>query len=340
MLDDSRLCFGSDAPRGFTHHHQPGSALDSLRRVRVALVLVLATAALGSGCTRRSSYVTTRQIGGESVRGEFISPAAYEAFLRGEMALANSDYDAAIREFRRAQLRSSDGLILGRLAIAYARSGNIALAEQLLREEPYGAGEAHVHLASAEIAWAQNQREQAFRALARAELTGHCRRCATLSAAWSDAAAASTASLSHRLRERRSMPDQSIEIAELELEAGRFEEARRSLRAANLGAFPLRSASALLGVDAYGEAATFAAIARDSAERSGLEGAAREASLVLERAHIGLEVERLQEDSAEESDGGLLQRIAASCDTARLTVQEMGLGALAEELRNGCEDAR
>ena len=81
-----------------------------LRATTAVAVLV----ALGCGSAQTPQIV--RRVGGERRVGYFVSPYSYEHFIRGELALANDDLEAAAEHFELARAGpEEDPLVLSRL---------------------------------------------------------------------------------------------------------------------------------------------------------------------------------------------------------------------------------
>ena len=88
------------------------------------------------GCSRGQSQTTIfRRLDGKRVAGTFVPPSSYEAYIRGEIALARGRAEEAIGQFQLASAGpQEDPYLLARLAKAYALSGDAARAEAALRE--------------------------------------------------------------------------------------------------------------------------------------------------------------------------------------------------------------
>lgn len=98
-------------------------------------LLALATLLLGGaiGCGSGHPQTIPRQLAGATRQGPFVSPYAYEWFLRGEQALQVGDYDAAQEAFHRAEAWGpEDPLVMARVAESYAHLGDTAFAERWL----------------------------------------------------------------------------------------------------------------------------------------------------------------------------------------------------------------
>ncbi|MEM7607469.1 MAG: hypothetical protein AAF411_19115, partial [Myxococcota bacterium] len=71
-----------------------------MRRCSVVATLI---AALGLGACGARAYPVTRRMDGEERAGVYVSPHAYEWFIRGELAAARGDDEAAIAAYREAR---------------------------------------------------------------------------------------------------------------------------------------------------------------------------------------------------------------------------------------------
>lgn len=111
-------------------------------------VAALATLAmLATGCVRYAPYEVTRTVGGSARRGVFVPPPQYEDFIRGELAAARGDWQAAEDAYERARSEGEDDvLLLARLADARDRRGDRTHADEALRR-------AEALDASAEVVW-------------------------------------------------------------------------------------------------------------------------------------------------------------------------------------------
>jgi tetratricopeptide (TPR) repeat protein len=115
--------------------------------------LLLLAGAAGCGAARRGEPVQ-RTLGGRPTQGSFVPPFAYEAYVRGEIALAQGRPDEAVTHFELATAApDEDAYLLSRLAYAHALAGRPELAERTLRhaEEIDSCSEA-LWLTRAEIA--------------------------------------------------------------------------------------------------------------------------------------------------------------------------------------------
>jgi len=100
----------------------------SLSRACAALLLLL--------CACRAPAAETgipRTLGGQPRVGQFVPPFAYEAYVRGELALSRGDANAAIRAFELAAAApDEDAYVLSRLAWAQSLGGDAKGAKQSL----------------------------------------------------------------------------------------------------------------------------------------------------------------------------------------------------------------
>lgn len=97
----------------------PASALASRSRgARLVLALLL------PACGASPDATVVRRIDGRAVEGTFVSPHAYEHFLRGELAFAAGDWETAAAELREARGGGRDDpFLLARLAESLDRAG-------------------------------------------------------------------------------------------------------------------------------------------------------------------------------------------------------------------------
>jgi tetratricopeptide (TPR) repeat protein len=133
---------------------------------------VLAAAALLAGCNRYAEPPpVTRVVGGEQRTGAFVSPHAYEHFIRGEMALARGEHEQAAGHFAQARLGPSDDpLAIARQAEALEGAGQPARADVVLDEgEALAPHSEAVWLARARIQSARGRVDAAIEAFERAE---------------------------------------------------------------------------------------------------------------------------------------------------------------------------
>ncbi len=92
--------------------------------------------ALGlTACLARTPPTVTRTLAGERTEGAFVSPYAYEHYLRAEMAAARGDHAAAAREFATARLGAEDDpFLVAREAENLEASGDHARTDRVLAE--------------------------------------------------------------------------------------------------------------------------------------------------------------------------------------------------------------
>ncbi|MEM9068535.1 MAG: hypothetical protein AAGE52_08515 [Myxococcota bacterium] len=123
-----------------------------------------------TACVPRPPATVTRVVGGESRTGPFVSPFAYEHFIRGEMALEQEDFQTAINEFELARAGPEDDvLVISRLALAHERAGNAEAADRALAAGASLDAESEaLWLARAEIAARRGDSEAAIDAAVRA----------------------------------------------------------------------------------------------------------------------------------------------------------------------------
>ncbi len=130
---------GAHDRRGPSVIQQPQHASDSwprpgpaFLRARPAYGLLFAVMLLG--CTTIASDAEIpRTLGGETRLGRFVPPFAYEAYVRGELALARSDTNDAVAQFELATAApDEDAYLLSRLAWAQALSGDGKASERTL----------------------------------------------------------------------------------------------------------------------------------------------------------------------------------------------------------------
>lgn len=89
--------------------------------------------ALGAGCGRATATAIPRTLQGNLVRGPFVPPTAYEAFVRGELYLAQGRAREAVAHFELATTApDEDAYLLSRLAEAELRAGDPAAARRTL----------------------------------------------------------------------------------------------------------------------------------------------------------------------------------------------------------------
>lgn len=123
------------------------------------------------GCPRAfDTPEITRTVGGEERRGPFVSPFAYEHFVRAELAIAHGDLGVAIEELRQARLGPEDDVyVIARLAETLEAAGRSESADAVL-EEGFGldAEAEALWLARGRIANSRDETEAAITAFARA----------------------------------------------------------------------------------------------------------------------------------------------------------------------------
>lgn len=135
-------------------------------------ILLGLLAASTVACASAAPPPVTRTVGGERRTQTFVSPHAYEQYLRGELALAHGDPEAAVKAFRQARTGPADDpYVIARLADALDATGRRAQAEKVLDQgvELDPRSEA-VWLARARIAERHGETERALAAYHRAEL--------------------------------------------------------------------------------------------------------------------------------------------------------------------------
>jgi tetratricopeptide (TPR) repeat protein len=97
------------------------------------VMLTLWLAALGACHMAVPDETVPRRLGGESVPGSFVPPFAYEAYVRGELALAEGKADEAVRQLELATAAPfEDAYLLSRLAYAQSLAGHRKDAAQTL----------------------------------------------------------------------------------------------------------------------------------------------------------------------------------------------------------------
>lgn len=102
---------------------------------RIALASLVVALASSTGCGASGPGRITRRVGGEVRTGVFVSPYAYERFLRGELAELRGELAEAAREYERARAGPEDDVLLvARLADVRDRLGRERDALALLRE--------------------------------------------------------------------------------------------------------------------------------------------------------------------------------------------------------------
>ncbi|MEO0326624.1 MAG: hypothetical protein AAF447_27010, partial [Myxococcota bacterium] len=118
--------------------------------------------------------VLRREAGGQVVAGRFVSPHAYEQFLRGEMARARGEHEAALEAYRLARAGTGDdALLLARLALSYEALGRVSEADASLAAAlAAGPGRSDVQHAAGLIAEGRGDLDAALVALAQASAGG------------------------------------------------------------------------------------------------------------------------------------------------------------------------
>ncbi|MEZ4256847.1 MAG: tetratricopeptide repeat protein [Polyangiales bacterium] len=119
--------------------------------VRHAAALAFAVVAIG--CAHPKPYPVVRYLDGERYEGSFISPYSYEAFVRGELAMADGHPNTAIDHYEDALAGSGDDpFLLARLAEAHEAAGHKRSADDVLSSglRAFPRGEA-LHLARGRI---------------------------------------------------------------------------------------------------------------------------------------------------------------------------------------------
>ncbi len=96
-------------------------------------MLALGLCATAHACGPRPTQTIPRRLGGETRVGAFVPPFAYEAHVRGELALSAGEPAAAVAAFELATTApDEDAYLLSRLAWAQFLSGDPAAAERTL----------------------------------------------------------------------------------------------------------------------------------------------------------------------------------------------------------------
>ncbi|HJL24361.1 MAG TPA: hypothetical protein RMH80_19135, partial [Polyangiaceae bacterium LLY-WYZ-15_(1-7)] len=136
------------------------------RRLTPALFALVATTA----CVPRAPATVARVVGGERRAGAFVSPYAYEHFVRAELAAAEGRWEEAIAEYEQARLGpSDDAYVVARMALALEAAGRAAEADRALEAglalDPESEA---VFLARGRILAGRGEREAAIEATARA----------------------------------------------------------------------------------------------------------------------------------------------------------------------------
>ncbi|MFW5875518.1 MAG: tetratricopeptide repeat protein [Myxococcota bacterium] len=137
----------------------------------VSPVPLTALVVWASACATAEPAPVVRVVGGEPRQQTFVSPYAYEWYIRGELAAAGGDLEAAAEALRRARTGPSDDpFVIARLAEVLDRMDRRAEAERVLDEglELDPRSEA-VWLARARIAARHDEVDRALQAFHRAE---------------------------------------------------------------------------------------------------------------------------------------------------------------------------
>lgn len=139
--------------------------------VRCFAALFAIASLTGCAHSAASAPPVERIIGGKRQAGRFVSPHAYEWYVRGELAFAKGNYPLAADAFALARTGSGDDAYLaGRLAEALDRSGEERAADGVLRAALRDAPEAEaLWLARGRIAERRGDANAALQAYARAE---------------------------------------------------------------------------------------------------------------------------------------------------------------------------
>ena len=125
---------------------------------------------LVAGCRPARPTELARVVGGERRAGTFVSPYAYEHFLRAELATARGDDVTAAEEYALARLGpSDDALVAARQAEALDRLGRLERADATLEEaRSVDPSSEAVALATSRIAERRGDDETALREAVRA----------------------------------------------------------------------------------------------------------------------------------------------------------------------------
>ncbi len=126
--------------------------------------------ALILACGSRRPPTVARIMSGERHIGPFVSPYAYEHFVRAELAALAGDDEEAVAEYELARLGPADDtLVLARLAEALDRLGHLERADRTLREgESLDPASEAIWLARARILARRGDLRRAMDAAARA----------------------------------------------------------------------------------------------------------------------------------------------------------------------------
>lgn len=125
---------------------------------------------LVAGCRPAGPTEVARVVGGERRGGAFVSPYAYERFLRAELATARGDDATAAEEYALARLGPrDDALVAARQAEALDRLGRLERADATLEEaRSIDPSSEAVALAASRIAERRGDEEAALREAVRA----------------------------------------------------------------------------------------------------------------------------------------------------------------------------
>ncbi|MBZ0115812.1 MAG: tetratricopeptide repeat protein, partial [Sandaracinaceae bacterium] len=123
-----------------------------------------------AGCGDTQGWQVTRTVGGRVRTGPFVSPYAYEHFVRAELANIQGNLRAAELEYRRARTGPTDDpLLIARLADVVDRLGREAEALALLDQgEALDPSAEAVWMARGRIAERHGHSDLAIEAYARA----------------------------------------------------------------------------------------------------------------------------------------------------------------------------
>jgi tetratricopeptide (TPR) repeat protein len=129
--------------------------------------VLLLLAACGAA---QSSATVTRRLAGQRTRGVFVSPSAYEHFVRAELAATRAQWAEAATAYRQALASGEqDSLLYGRLAIALEHLGQHDDADEVLtRALSLDPDAEAAQLARGEIALARGDTSAAIAAFERA----------------------------------------------------------------------------------------------------------------------------------------------------------------------------
>ncbi len=151
------------------HERRPRRALTLRARPRntASCAFLLLLAACGAAPTQAT---VTRRLAGQRTPGVFVSPSAYEHFVRGEIAASRGRWAEAAAAYRLALASGEeDALLHARLAIALERLGQREGADEVLaRAFALDADAEALHLARGEIALVRGDTNAAITAFERA----------------------------------------------------------------------------------------------------------------------------------------------------------------------------